>query len=322
MQAATLFRRALAAATLSLGLAAPAMALDSVKILAPAAPGGGWDQTARALQRAMQSGDVVKKVTVDNKSGAGGTIGLAQFVTSSKGDPKALMVGGMVMVGAIHINKSPVNLSQVTPVARLTGEYEVLVVPANSKLQSMKDLVAQLKANPGSVSWGGGSAGATDHILAAMIAQAAGVDPTKINYIAHAGGGEAQAAILGGHVTVGVSGWGEFASQVKSGKLRALAISAPARIPGVEVPTLKEQGIDVELANWRAVFAPPAISPAQRDELTAAVAKALQTPAWKEVAQKNDWTDLFLPADQFKTFLDAEQVRIGQVMNSLGLSKK
>lgn len=305
-------------------LTAPsAMALDAVKILAPAAPGGGWDQTARSMQRALQSGDVVKRVTVDNKAGAGGTIGLAQFVTTSKGDPQALMVGGMVMVGAILVNGSPVNLSQVTPVARLTGEYEVVVVPASSKIQKLSDLVTLLKANPGAVSWGGGSAGATDHLLAAMIAQAVGVDPTKINYIAHAGGGEAQSAILGGHVTVGVSGWGEFAAQVKSGKLRALAVSSAERLPDVkDVPTLKEQGVDVVLANWRALFAAPGISPAQKAELVAAVDKAVKTPSWKETLDKNEWTDLYLSGDAFKTFLDAEQPRIAKIVSTLGLAKK
>ena len=171
-------RRGLVCAATVIGLltAGGASAIDSLKILVPAAPGGGWDQTGRALQAALQSDNIVKKVTVDNKGGAGGTIGLAQFVSSSKGDPNALMMGGMVMVGAIISNKSPVNLSQVTPIARLTGEYEVVVVPGTSKIQTLKELAAQFKANPGSVSWGGGSAGGSDHILAGMIAQAAGVE--------------------------------------------------------------------------------------------------------------------------------------------------
>ncbi|KQW00806.1 tripartite tricarboxylate transporter substrate binding protein [Rhizobacter sp. Root1221] len=314
----------IAVAASALLLAAPcAMALDALKILAPAAPGGGWDQTARSMQRALQSGDIVKRVTVDNKAGAGGTIGLAQFINSSKGDPQALMVGGTVMVGAILVNGSPVNLSQVTPIARLTGEYEVIVVPAASRIQKLSDLVVLLKANPGAVSWGGGSAGATDHLLAAMVAQAAGVDPGKINYIAHAGGGEAQAAILGGHVTVGVSGWGEFAAQVKAGKLRALGISAAERLPDVkDVPTLKEQGVDVVLANWRALFGAPGTSEAQKAELVAAVDKAVKTPSWKETLDKNEWNDLYLSGDAFKAFLETEQPRIAKVVSSLGMIKK
>ncbi len=316
-------RRSLVAVAMALGIlaAGPTLALDSVKILVPAAPGGGWDQTGRALQAALQSGGIVPKVTVDNKGGAGGTIGLAQFVSSSKGKPDALMMGGMVMVGAIISNKSPVSLAQVTPIARLTGEALVVVVPGGSKIQTMKDLIAQFKANPGSVSWGGGSAGGSDHILAGMIAQAVGVEPAKVNYIAYAGGGDAQAAIIGGHVAAGISGYGEFAGQIKSGKLRALAISSDKRVPGIDVPTLKEQGVDVELINWRAIFGAPGISDAQKKELISVVEKAVKTPSWQDALKRNDWTDMFLPGDQFKTFLDAEQTRIEKIVAGLGLKK-
>jgi putative tricarboxylic transport membrane protein len=310
-----------AAAVFGLLSATPAAALDSVKILVPAAPGGGWDQTGRALQIAMQKHAIVKKVTVDNRGGAGGTIGLAQFVNTNKGDPSALMVGGMVMVGAIHQNKSPVTLNQVTPIARLTGEYEVIVVPAKSKIQSMKDLVAEFKAKPGGVSWGGGSAGGTDHILAGMIAQAVGVEPAKVNYVAYAGGGEAQAAVMGGHVTAAISGYAEFAGQIQSGKLRGLAVSSAQRIPGVDIPTLKEQGIDVELVNWRAVFGAPAINDAQRAELVATIEKAVKSGAWQETLKRNEWTDMFLPAEKFKSFLDTEQTRIAKIMDGLQLKK-
>jgi len=316
-------RRLLATLAMGFGIltATPVLALDNLKILVPAAPGGGWDQTGRALQAALTSGGIVPKVTVDNKGGAGGTIGLAQFVSSSKGKPDALIMGGMVMVGAIITNKSPVNLTQVTPIARLTGEPLVVVVPGGSKIPSMKELIAQFKANPGGVSWGGGSAGGSDHILAGMIAQAAGVDSSKVNYIAYAGGGEAQAAILGGHVTAGISGYGEFAGQIKAGKLRALAISSDKRVPGIDTPTLKEQGIDVELVNWRAVFGAPGITDAQKKDLIDAVLKATQTASWQEALKRNEWTDMYLPGDQFKTFLDAEQSRIEKIVTDLGLRK-
>ena len=306
----------------SLLAANPALAVDSLKLLAPAAPGGGWDQTARSLQAAMQRDGIVKQVTVENKTGAGGTVGLAHFVNTSKGDPNALLVGGMIMVGAIHINKSPVNLSQVTPLARLTGEYDVVVVTADSKIKSMNDLVAQLKANPGSVSWGGGSAGGIDHILAAMIARAVGADPSKINYIAHSGGGEAQATVVGGHVTAGVNGYAEFAGQIKAGKLRALAISSEKRLPGVDIPTLKEQGIDVAIANWRGIFAAPGITDAQKKALAAVVEKTVKSGTWRETLKQRDWTDLYLAADDFKKFLDPEQVRIQKIIDDLGLVKE
>ncbi|RJF97498.1 Bug family tripartite tricarboxylate transporter substrate binding protein [Noviherbaspirillum saxi] len=316
--------RWVATSVTALGLlaAGPALALDSIKMLVPANPGGGWDQTGRGLQQALQQSEAVKKVQVDNKGGAAGTIGLAQFVNSAKGDGSALLVGGSVMVGGIALNKSPVNLSQVTPIARLTGEYDVLVVPASSPIKSMKDLVAQFKANPGSVSWGGGSAGGTDHIIVAMIAQATGVDVAKINYIPFAGGGEAQAAIMGGHVTVGLSGYNEFAGQIEAKKLRPIAVTSGQRLPGIDVPTLKEQGVDVELSNWRAVFAAPGITEQQKKELTAAVDKAVRSKTWQDLLAKNGWSDAYLVGDAFKTYLDNEVAKTEKIITNLGLVKK
>ena len=143
-----------------------------------------------------------------------------------------ILVGGLVMVGAILTNKAPVTLDDVTPLARLTGEYELIVVPADGPIKTMADLVAKLKTDPGSVSWGGGSTGGTDHILAGLIAKAAGVDPAGVNYIAHSGGGEALSSILGGHVTAGISGYEEFAPQIAAGKLAAWRSPPTSGCPG------------------------------------------------------------------------------------------
>ncbi|MEO7132951.1 MAG: tripartite tricarboxylate transporter substrate-binding protein [Vicinamibacterales bacterium] len=317
------FCKSLRAGALATALlaATSALAFDSLKFMIPANPGGGWDQTGRNLATSMQKAGVVKSVQFDNKGGAGGTIGLAQFVNSSKGDGNAMMVGGMVMVGGIILNKSAVNLGMVTPLARLTGEYEVLVVPANSPIKTLKDLVDKAKADPGSVSWGGGSAGGTDHILAGMILAAVGVDPTKVNYIPYAGGGEAQAAILGGHVTVGVSGYGEFAAQIKAGKFRPLALSSGQRLPGVDIPTMKELGVNVELSNWRGVFGAPGITDAQRKDLIAGVETTAKSPAWKEVLAKNEWSDNYLAGEDFRKYLDDENKRISDILAKLNLKK-
>lgn len=299
-----------------------ALALDSVKVMIPAAPGGGWDQTGRNFAQAMQNAGIVKTTQFDNKGGAGGTIGLAQFINSSKGDPNALMVGGMVMVGGIILNKSPVNLSMVTPLARLTGEYEVLVVPANSEIKTLADLITKLKANPGSVSWGGGSAGGVDHILAAMILQAAGVDAAKVNYIPFAGGGEAQAAILGGHVTVGISGYGEFAQQIKAGKIRALGLSSDKRQAGIDIPTLKEQGVNIELSNWRGIFAAPSITDVQKQSLLRAIDQTVKSEAWQQTLKKMEWTNIYLSGNEFTQYLEGENQRVGDILAKLNLGKK
>jgi putative tricarboxylic transport membrane protein len=315
--------RLLRAATviMMLGTAGPALALDELLLIAPAAPGGGWDQTARALQETMQGQGVVKTVTVENIPGAGGTVGLAQFVDKHKGNGNALLVNGLVMVGAILTNNSPVTLDQVTPIARLTGEYEVLVVPASSEIKSLEDLINKLKADPGSVSWGGGSAGGTDHILAGLIAQSVGIEGAKVNYVPFSGGGEALAAILGGHVTVGISGLGEWQGQIKSGELRALAISAPQKLEGIDIPTLKEQGIDVELANWRAVVGAPGLDDAQKKTLVDTVDATVKSDGWKKVLAEKNWMDLYLAGDEFASLLKAENERITGTLKQIGLVK-
>jgi putative tricarboxylic transport membrane protein len=301
-------------------IATTSHAQSSLKMMIPANPGGGWDQTGRHLAAAMQSAKLVSSVQFENKGGAGGTIGLAQFINSSKGDPNALLIGGMVMIGAIYLDNAPVNLSMVTPVARLTGEYEMIVVPAKSPHKTMGDLVKTFKASPGGVSWGGGSAGGTDHILVGLIAKAAGIDPAKINYVPFKGGGEAIAAIVGGHVTAGVSGIGEFAEHVKGGRMRALSVSSASPIDNV--PTLKEQGLAVELTNWRGVFGAPAITTAQRDALIKIVRGATESATWKKTLEKLGWSPIFLSGEEYKKFIDEDTKRIGGIIDSLGIKNK
>jgi putative tricarboxylic transport membrane protein len=309
----------LAAGALGIGLGEPRAQTAEYKIMAPAAPGGGWDQTARTMQNVLQEEKIAASVQVTNVPGAGGTIGLAQFVNQSKGDPTALIVGGYVMVGAILTNKSPVTLDQITPIARLTGESEAIVVPAASPLKTMADLVAALKADPGKVSWAGGSAGGTDHIAAGLIAKAAGVDPTKVNYIAFSGGGEALAAILGNQVTVGISGYGEFSSQIEAGALRLLAVSGEKRIEGVDAPTVKEAGVDVALENWRMVAAAPDITAEQKAAITADIEKMVRSKAWQDALKAKGWQNTYLAGHAFTAQLKSDIEKTSGVLKDIGL---
>ncbi|MCX8098219.1 MAG: tripartite tricarboxylate transporter substrate binding protein [Casimicrobiaceae bacterium] len=302
-------------------LAQPSIAFDSLKIMIGANPGGGFDQTGRGIGKAMQDAGVVKSVQYENKGGAGGTIALAQFANAQKGDPNALIVTGAVMVGAIVQNKPPITLANATPIARLFYEYNVFVVPANSPIKSMADVIAQLKKDPGSVKWGGGSRGSVDHISVAMIAKAVGVDPAKINYVPFQGGGEASAAILGGHVTVGTSGWNEMAQFIKSGRMRALAVTSPERIADKQTPTLKEQGIDVVIGNWRGVYGAPAITPAQQKALIDAVVAGTRQKSWTDALAGNEWIPALLTGEEFGKFVDAEHKRLEELMRSVGLVK-
>jgi putative tricarboxylic transport membrane protein len=318
----TLTRRIAVAAglafTAAAALAQPALEL---KIMAPAGAGGGWDSTSRSLQQVLTATGAAKSVQVINVPGAGGTVGLAQFVNNNKGDGNQLMVMGAVMVGAILTNKAPVGLDQVTPLARLTQDALVIVVPANSPHKTAKDLAAALKADTSKVVWAGGSAGGADHILAGLVAKAAGGEVAKLNYVPFSGGGEALAEMLGGRVTAGISGYNEFESQIKSGKLRALGLSTGKRMAGVDVPTLREQGLDVEFVNWRGVVAAPGISAAQKAALSAAIAKAVKSDHWAQVLKTRGWETSYADADEFAAFLKADQTRVQGILSSIGLVK-
>jgi putative tricarboxylic transport membrane protein len=313
------FLKSLAALAATGGMPLSAFAATNLKMMIPANPGGGWDTTGRALGKAMLEAKAADTVQYDNKGGAAGVIGLAQFVNASKGDPNALMVMGAVMLGGIITGKPQVSLDRATPIARLTSEYNVFVVPADSPLKTMKDVVAQMQKDPGSVKWGGGSRGSTEHICASMLATKVGVDPRKVNYVAFRGGGEATAAVLGGNVTVGGSGYSEFAEYIAAGKMRPIGVTSEKRLPGINVPTMKEMGYDVVLGNWRAVYGAPGITPEQRAALSDLVVKATKTKSWAESLEKNAWTPALLTGKAFDDFVDSEFASLRGIMHLSGM---
>ena len=299
--------------------ALPSLAAANIKMMIPANPGGGWDPTGRALGKALQDAGVASAVTYENKGGAAGIIGLAQYANATKGDGNSLMVMGAVMLGGIITGKPPVSLDKVTPIARLTSEYNVFVVPANSPLKTMKDVVEQMKKDPGSVKWGGGSRGSTEHIAAAMLAREVGVDAAKINYVPFRGGGEAVAAILGGNVTVGGSGYSEFQQYIESGKMRPIAVTSPKRLKGINIPTMIEQGYNIDIGNWRGVYAPAGLTTAQRKNLTDMVLKATKSKSWAESLEKNNWTPAWMANPEFDDFVDREFASLRATMVKSGM---
>jgi len=291
---------------------------STLTIMAPAAPGGGWDQTAREMQRVLRDAGLARTVQVENVPGAGGTIGLAQLVNARRGDANLLMATGLIMVGAVLTNKSPVTMAETTPIARLLGEFEVLVVPANSPYKTLADFVNAWKANPG-MAIAGGSAGGTDHMMAGLLAKEIGIDVTKVNYVPHSGGGESLASLLGGHVAAGINGTGELISFIQAGQLRALAISGAERVPGWDIPTFVEQGINLTLSNWRCVAAAPGITPEQRAALVSLMDRMRQSEEWRATLARHNWTDMYLAGAEFERFLEEENARVADVLRSIGL---
>jgi putative tricarboxylic transport membrane protein len=318
----------LCAAVLALGAACAAPQaraqpqLDQLRIVAPAAPGGGWDQTARAMQQVLERTGIVGTPIVENIPGAAGTIGLARFVGAERGNGDTLLVSGLIMLGGIVTYDSPVTLADAVPIARLTGEYEALAVPAASRFATLEDLLAAFREHPEAISWGGGSVGGSDQILAGLIAAAIGVEPRRVNYIGFSGGGEALSAVLGGQVSVGINGLAEFAAQIDAGALRVLAVSSGERLPGVEAPTLRERGVDVEFENWRSVVAPPGITDAERERLTAVVDAMVKSAEWRELLARFRWLDRYLAGDEFTAFAASEERRVRATLRDLGTGER
>jgi putative tricarboxylic transport membrane protein len=272
------------------------------------------------MQDVLQRAGLVRTATVENIPGAAGLIGLARFIGAEQGNGDVLMVSGLIMLGAIVAQQSPVSFRDVTPIARVTGEYEAIAVPASSPFTSLGDVIRAFRERPESISWGGGSAGGSDQILAGLIAEAVGVAPRRVNYIAFSGGGESLSAILGGQVSVGINGLAEFASQIDAGTLRPLAVSSAERLPGLDVPTLREQGVDVEFENWRSVVAPSGITSAQRAHLEQLIDRMVRSAEWRDALAKYRWIDRYLAGEPFARFVHAEEARVRPILRELGAS--
>ncbi|WP_217177638.1 tripartite tricarboxylate transporter substrate binding protein [Streptomyces sp. AC495_CC817] len=299
-----------------------ASAIEDVKIIVPADPGGGWDQTGRAMSQVLTAGDIVGSAPVSNVGGAGGTVGLAQLANEK--DPATLMVMGLVMVGAIETNASTVRLEDTTPIARLTDEPLVVVVPADSEYDTLEDLVEDIVDKGQAVTVTGGSAGGADHILAGLLLEAAGVDGAKIpetlNYTPNSGGGEAVSLLIGNKVSAGISGVGEFLQYIEDGSMRALAVSSEEPVESLaDVPTITDAGYDVVLTNWRGVIAPGGISDGDRAELERIVTEMHDLGAWTDELETKGWTDAFLTGPDFDGFLEENIADVTGTLKNIGL---
>jgi putative tricarboxylic transport membrane protein len=303
------------------GALATGAAQAQVNVMLPANPGGGWDGTGRqAFQALNDAGIYTGGVTFTNTGGAGGTVGLAEFLGTSSGQPDALAVFGAITVGAIRLNNSPINLAEFRPVARLTAEYLAVAVAADSPYNTLADLVEAIKADPGAHPIGGGSAGGVDHIAVALLAQAGGIPVPELNYIPQTSGAETVTAIVNGTLTAGVSGTSEFVQFAEQGRVKLLAVTAAERRPNLpDVPTFHEAGYDVEIANWRGILAAPGAPDDNYAEWVDRFTQLSQSDAWKAVLEAQGWDDYFLAGDEFGTFIAEETERQGQILQDAGL---
>ncbi|QDQ10691.1 tripartite tricarboxylate transporter substrate binding protein [Streptomyces spectabilis] len=293
--------------------------IPGLRFMVPNTPGGGYDITARTAAKNAEDAGLSHNIEVFNLPGAGGTVGLSRLV-GEHGNGRLAMSMGLGVVGAVRSNDAPRSLADTTPIARLTEEQDVVVVSKDSPYKTIDDLVEAWKERPGKTPVGGGSApGGPDHIAPMLMARAAGIAPKDVNYVPFDGGGELLASILGNKVAFGVSGVGEYLDQIKSGELRLLAVTGPKRVKGLDGPTLKESGYDVDFTNWRGIVAPPGLSDTERDKLIGLVRELHGSKEWRASLKKNGWDDAFLVGDGFGDFLDAQDRRVVSVLKELGL---
>lgn len=315
-------RRTVLAGAVMLALASgmPVLA-GPAKVMVPGGAGGGWDGTGRLAFDVMnKAGIFTEGATFTNKGGAAGTLGLADFV-KNKGQDDAVMIMGVIMVGGIIANKSPVTLDQVTPLGRLTFEWNAVAVPADSPIKTIQDLVEAMKKDPGAVSVGGGSAGGVDHATLGLIAKAGGVPVDKLNYVAFAGGAEMLTALGGGRLKAAISGVSELKQQHDAGRVRIIAVTSEKGDASVKAPSLKESGIDVVLGNWRGIMGAPEMSDAGKKMWTERLEKMCASKEWPEGLAKQGLENACLTGDKFAGFLKDEQTKWAGVLKDLGIAK-
>lgn len=288
----------------------------SMTIIAPAAAGGGWDGVARELQQAQKANGLVNNVQVVNMPGAGGTIALGN-VSVLEGQPNNLLVGGTGLMAATIQFGSAATLDDVTPLAVIVEEYDVIVVPADSPHETLDDLVAAWKADPKSVPWTGG--GSFDQLVVTDLAISAGIAPLDTTYISSDGGGEAIQALLNGTAQAAAGGYPDNIDQIESGRLRVLALVAEEPVDGIDIPTAAEQGYDVSLTNWRMLAAPAGLEDDQIGDLRELITDSIATPEWRDAIDRYRWTERVIMGEELDAFLADEHSRIEQLYEEMGL---
>lgn len=298
-------------------LSKPALLAPSLRIVIPANPGGGWDQTGRALGVALVGAGVTEEVSYENMGGKGGTIGLAHYVEKYSNDPNTLLMGGSVMVGAVALQKPAVDMSRIHPIGRLTSDYLVVVVAANSPIRSIKALAERMKAAPQEVPIAGGGSGGVDHVFSGVFARATGIPPEALVYLPFASGPEVVQAVMSGKAVAGVSGYSEFSDQLASGKLRAIGVSSKRAVFGI--PAIREQGVNVDMSNWRGVFTGQGVTAQRQVEMAQAVKAATTDASWQKILNQNHWESSWLSGPSFKSFIEFDATTFSVMVGLLKL---
>ena len=294
--------------------------VDSIHFLIPGGAGGGWDGTARGTGEALTKSGLVGNASYENMSGGGGGKAIGYLIENADSNHGTLMVNSTPIVIRSLTGVFPHNFRDLTLVSGTIGDYAALVVNSDSDIKSMSDLVSAYNSNPSSVAIGGGSVpGGMDHLVAAMVMQAAGADPTEVKYIPYDAGGKAMAALLSGEIKALSTGFSEAVAMAKAGEANIIGVTSDKRVDAFsDAKTMKEQGIDTYFVNWRGFFAAPGLPDSKLDAYQTAISKMYETPEWEEVRARNGWENIHNSGDDFMTFLEGQEKEIESLMKKLG----
>lgn len=310
-------------ALLLLLLAVDAGATD-IHFLIPGGAGGGWDATARGTGMVLRNAGLIDSASFENISGAGGGKAIGMLIESAERQKNTLMINSTPIIVRSVTHLFPFSFRDLTPIARVIGDYQVLVVRGDSPIADFAAVLRRFRENPRSVKIAGGSVrGDLDHLSAALAFRAAGEDPRRLAYVPYDAGGKALAGFLTGEGDVLSTGLSEILEYHRVGTLRIVAVSSPERIPAVaSAPTYREQGVDFQFVNWRGFFAAPDLGDAAADELSGMLESMMQTPEWEALRARNGWQNLFLQRRPFFEFLEAQEAEISELLVELGFLRR
>jgi len=318
-QVGKICRNLIFASSLIAGFAVNSMAssVEYIHFLIPGGAGGGWDGTARGVGEALTKSGLVKKASYENMSGGGGGKAIAYIIKTAPKQQNTMMVNSTPIVIRSLQGVFPQSFRDLTLIASVIADYQVLVVKPDSKYQSWDDVLKAFKKNPRKLKIAGGSSrGSMDHLVAAQIFKAAGGDPKAVRYVPYDAGGKALAGLLTGEVDVLSTGLGEVLDKHKKGQVKIIGVTSKEPFEGI--PSFKSMGVDAYFANWRGFFGAPGLSKKRVDAFNSVLKKMYDTPEWEVVRKRNGWTNLYQPGEKFRKFLEEQEKTIGSLMKEMG----
>lgn len=297
--------------------------VKEIHFIIPGGAGGGWDGTARGVGKALRDAGLIEEASYENMSGGGGGKALNHLISTAKRQHGTMLVNSTPIIIRSLTGVFPQSFRDLTPIAAVIADYAALVVPKDSKYQTIDQLLADFKKDPRSVKIAGGSVkGGMDHLVPAMIIDAAGGDPLKLVYIPYDAGGKAMAGLLSGDTQALSTGFGEAIGLAKQGEVRILAVTSDQRLSQApNIPTVKESGYDMTFANWRGFFGAPGLPEAKAQAFRDVLKKMYDTPQWEDIRSKRGWQNLYKPGPEFVVFLEKMEKDIGGMMRKLGFIK-